>query len=81
MGTLWLGVTSAPPRREFGVSAPMQRGAHFFEEIAFPCSVALKVLGATSAAVRSRIGFCNIWSFVIFFVLPVSRCGALFSNI
>ena len=27
----------------------MQRGARFFEEIAFPCSVALKVLGASSA--------------------------------
>jgi len=28
----------------------MQRGAHFSEEIAFPCSVALKLLGATLGA-------------------------------
>ena len=27
------------PWRELGVSAPMQRGVHFFEEIAFSCSV------------------------------------------
>ena len=46
-------------RRDLRESAPMQRGAHFFEtkKKAFPCSVALKVLGVTSAAARSRIGF------------------------
>ena len=40
----------------------MQRGAHFFEKKTFPCSVALKVLGVSSAAARSRIGFSNIFS-------------------
>ena len=36
-------MTQAPPRRH----ALVQRGAHYFEEIAFPCSVALKVLGVS----------------------------------
>ena len=58
----------------------MQRGAHFFEEIAFPCSVALKVLGVTSAAARSHIGFSNIFRIVVFIVLHLWRSGALFSD-
>ena len=67
-------------RRLLGVSAPMQRGAHFFEEIAFPCSVALKVLGVTSAAARSHIGFSNIFRTVVFIVLKLWRSRALFSD-
>ena len=59
----------------------MQRGAHFLEKKkTFPCSVALKVLGATSAATRSRIGFSNIRSFVVFIVLHFWRSGTLFSD-
>ena len=58
----------------------MQRGAHFFQTKTFPCSVVLKVLGISSAAARSRIGFSNIWGFVVFIVLYLWRSGALFSN-
>ena len=52
----------------------------FGEKKKFPCSVALKVLGVTSAAVRSSIGFSNIWGVVVFIVLHLWRSGALFSD-
>ena len=47
MGSLGhLGVTG----NDLGATAPMQRGAHYFEKKkSLPCSVALKVLGVTSA--------------------------------
>ena len=32
----------------------MQRGAHFFEKKAFPCSVALKVLGVSSESASPK---------------------------
>ena len=58
----------------------MQRGAHFFPKKAFPCRVALKVLGATSAAALSQPMFSNIIRFAVFFVLHVWRSRALFSD-
>ena len=72
--------TRGRTRRDLPERAPMQRGARFFEEIALPCSVALKVLGVTSAAVRSHIGFSNIFRTVVFIVLKLWRSRALFSD-
>ena len=46
MGTLWL---AGPPRRALGVNGKTNVFLTFFPSIAFPWSVALKSLGATSA--------------------------------
>ena len=78
--------TRCRTRRDLRERAPMQRGARFlfcflfFEKMTLPCSVALKVLGATSAAVRSSIGFSNVWGFVVFIVLHLWRSDVLFSD-
>ena len=52
----------------------------FFEKKTFPCSVALKVLGVSSAAWCSRPMFSNIFGFVVFIVLHLWRYRALFSD-
>ena len=62
-------------------SAPMQRGARFFEKKSFPCSVALKVPVATSTLVRSRVMFSNISGFIVFVMLHLWRSRALFFDI
>ena len=57
--------------------APMQRGTL---AKSLPCSVALKVLGVTSAPALSRVMFSSIWGFVVFVVLHVWLSRALFSD-
>ena len=52
----------------------------FFSKKAFPCSMALKVLGVTSAPALSRVMFSSIWGFVVFVVLHIWRSRALFSD-
>ena len=47
---------------------------------ALPCSVALKVLGATSAALCSNVMFSNIWGLIVLSILHLGRSRALFSD-
>ena len=71
---------SAPGRRDFCESAPMQRGAHIVVKKAFPCSAALKVLGASSASALSGVMFSNTINHAVFVVLHVWCSRALFSD-
>ena len=77
MVTLWL---SAPPRRDLGVNGKTNVFSSLFSKIAFPCSVALKSFGASSASPRSRVMFSTIFGFVVFIVLHLWRSRALFSD-
>ena len=70
------GVTEASSRRTRSHGA----WRSFFEEVAFPWSVALKVLGATSAAALSRVMFSNIWDSIVVFMWHRWRSRALFSD-
>ena len=56
------------------------REHHAAEVAPSTLSATLKVLGVTSAAARSRVGFSNIWGFAFFIVLKLWRSRALFSD-
>ena len=71
---------SRPPRRLLGVNGKTNVFSSLFSKIAFPCSVALKSFGASSAPPRSRPMFSNIFGFVVFIVLHLWRSRALFSD-
>ena len=67
--------------RSFGkhiASTPMQRGARFFQEIAFPCSVGRCCVVMPRCGVRSRVTFSSTWGATVFVVLHLWRSGALF---
>ena len=75
-----LAIHSRPDSAGAGVNGKTNVFSTLFPTIAFPCSVALKVLGVTSAAARSHIGFSNLFRTVVFIVLKLWRSRALFSD-